>query len=291
MKHLQPVEEIDSFVDGNAQLRRDHQIELERLFNKNQTLSRIRKEFAECKEFSFINYLAANSIPEEFGLDLLVQMALHKRTTLPTLAGILRRHYDGYANASQLTVDMIEKCIEAQLVVWNEAAQQLVVVFVISDDVQADLDRFQFPLPMVIPPRKVRDNRDTGYFTSRNSIILRKNHHDDDVCLDHINRVNRIAFSIDYDTAHMIANRWRHLDKPKPGESQEEFQKRVKAFNKYDRTAKEVIDTILRYGNEFYLTHKYDKRGRVYCQGYHINYQGAPWNKAVIELAHREFVD
>jgi hypothetical protein len=282
---------IQSFVDGPHHLRRAHQIELERLFNKNQTLSRIRQEFAECDKFSFTSYLSQKSIPEEFGLDLLVQMALHKRTTLPTLAGILRRHYDGHADASQRTVDMIEKCIDAQLVDWNETTQQLIVVFLISDDVQADLDRFQFPLPMVIPPRKVRDNRDTGYYTSRNSIILRKNHHDDDVCLDHINRVNRIRFSIDFDTARMIANRWRHLDKPKVGESRADFDKRVKAFRKYDRTAKEVIDTLLQYGNEFYLTHKYDKRGRVYCQGYHVNYQGAPWNKAVIELADREFVE
>jgi hypothetical protein len=288
MTELAPIQ---SFIDGTNQLRREHQIELERLFNKNQTLSRIRQEFTECKEFSFTTYLAKNRIPEEFGLDLLVQMALHKRTTLPTLAGILRRHYEGSPEASQLTVDMIEKCIEAELVEWNETTQQLIVVFLISDDVQADLDRFQFPLPMVVPPRWVKTNRDTGYFTSRNSIILRKNHHEDDVCLDHINRVNRIRFSIDHDTSRMIANRWRNLDKPKTGESKADFDKRVKAFNKYNRTAKEVIDTILRHGNEFYLTHKYDKRGRVYCQGYHVNYQGAPWNKAVIELADREFVD
>jgi hypothetical protein len=282
---------IESFVDGPDHLRRQHQVELERLYNKNQTLSRIRAEFAECDSFSFTKYMMQNQIPEEFGLDLLVQMALHKRTTLPTLAGILRRHYEGYQDASQLAVDMIDKCIEAQLVDWDATTQQLIVVFVISDDVQADLDRFQFPLPMVVPPRKVRSNRDTGYFTSKGSIILRKNHHEDDVCLDHINRVNNIRFSIDHDTARMIRNKWRNLDKPKVGESRTDFDKRVKAFNKYDRTAKEVIEKLLAHGNEFYLTHRYDKRGRVYCQGYHVNYQGAPWNKAVIELADREFVD
>lgn len=282
---------IQSFVDGPDHLKRQHQVLLEQLFNKNQTLSRIRHEFAECEKFSFVRYLAKNQIPEEFGLDLLVQMALHKRTTLPTLAGILRRHYEGYSDASQRAVDMIDKCIQAQLVDWNETTQQLIVVFLISADVQADLDRFQFPLPMVIPPRKVTNNREIGYFTSRGSIILRKNHHEGDVCLDHINRVNSVRFTLDDDTARMIKNKWKHLDKPKVGESRTDFDKRVKAFNKYDRTAKEVIDTILRYGNEFHLTHRYDKRGRVYCQGYHINYQGAPWNKAVIELAEREFVE
>jgi DNA-directed RNA polymerase len=43
-------------------------------------------------------------------------------------------------------------------------------------------------------------------------------------------------------------------------------------------------------GNEFYLTHRYDKRGRCYAQGYHVNPQGNDWNKAVIELAEKEVV-
>jgi DNA-directed RNA polymerase len=62
-------------------------------------------------------------------------------------------------------------------------------------------------------------------------------------------------------------------------------------FEKYDRTAKDVITALSIHTDGFYLTHKYDKRGRVYCQGYHINYQGAPWNKATIQLADKELVE
>lgn len=267
-----------------------HQIELEKLYNKNNTLSRISKEFTHCKEFNFAKYMGDNDIDEQFGFDLLTQMVLHKRTTLPTLVGILRRHFDGRDNACQLAADMLQVCAKADLVDWNPVTRQFIVKFDISQDVQDDLDRYQFPLPMVIEPRKVNDNRDTGYVMSRNSIILRRNHHEDDVCLDHINRVNAVRFTINYDTAHMVRNQWRNLDKPKTGETKQDFQKRLKAFEKYDRSSKEIIDLILRYGNEFYLTHKYDKRGRIYCQGYHINYAGNAWNKAVIELADKEIV-
>jgi hypothetical protein len=263
-----------------------HQLELERLYNKNQTISRLRKEFTDCKEFNFQGYMEEHLIDPDFGFDLLVQMALHKRTTLPILVAILRHHFD----SSQLAAEEILKCAEADLVDWLPQYKQLVVVFDTPKHVQEDLDRYQYPLPMVVHPQQVRDNHDTGYFLSRNSIILRRNHHDDDVCLDHINRVNRIKFSHDFDTAMMIKNQWRHLDKPKEGESKADFDKRVRAFEKYDRTAKEVIELLTSYGNEFYLTHKYDKRGRTYCQGYHVNYQGAPWNKAVIELAEKEVV-
>jgi hypothetical protein len=262
------------------------QLELEKLYNKNQTLQRVRKEFVECATFDFTGYMVANGVDPDFGFDLLTQMALHKRTTLPTLVGILRRHH----HTVQDTTDAILRCAEIDLVDWSPTTKQLVLVFNIGEDVQADLDRYQFPLPMVVHPKKVKGNRDTGYLLSRNSLILKDNHHDEDICLDHINRVNHIRFSHDHDTAHMIANRWRDLDRPKEGEDPKDYEKRVKAFEKYDRTAKEVIDLLLTHGNEFYLTHKYDKRGRTYCQGYHVNYQGAPWNKAVLELADKEVV-
>jgi hypothetical protein len=284
------IEPIPAFIEGDNKKRRQHQNELARLFSKNQTLSRIRQEFEECK-FNFTAYMESKKIPVDFGMNLLVQMALHKRCTLPTLAGILRSHFEPSPFASQEACDMLQRAAEADLVDWDSQIRMFIVRFTISEDVQRDLDRFQYPLPMVVPPRVVKDNLDTGYFTHRGSIILRKNHHDDDVCLDHINRVNRIRFAIDHDTANMIANSWRNLDRPKQGETRMEFEKRKKAFEKYDRTAKEVIDLLLAHGNEFYLTHRYDKRGRIYCQGYHVNYQGAPWNKAVIELADRELVD
>lgn len=270
---------------------RDHQLELERLYNKNQTVSRIRKEFEDCDAFDFGRYFSVKQIPEDFGMDLLTQMVLHKRTTLPTLVGILRKHFESTTSSgTQEAADMILRATLCDLVEWSPGLRQFIVKFDITPEVQEELDRFQYPLPMVIKPRKVKDNRDTGYLLSRNSLILKKNHHDNDICLDHINRVNKIKFTLNFDTAHMIANTWRNLDKPKQGESKQDFARRVKAFEKYDRTAKDVIDLLVQHGNEFYLTHKYDKRGRIYCQGYHVNYQGAPWNKAVIELAEKEMV-
>ena len=51
---------------------------------------------------------------------------------------------------------------------------------------------------------------------------------------------------------------------------------------------REVMEALFMMGNEFYLTHRYDKRGRCYAQGYHVTTQGNPWNKAVIEFAHEE---
>jgi len=264
----------------------EFQIEIEKLFHKNQLFPRIKGEFVNCDGLDFEVLMKKYDIEVNFGFDLLVQMVLHKRATLPALVGSLRKHFDGDC---QTTTDELTKAIGADLVNWSPVTRQFIVKFGISDDVQQDLDRYQYPLPMVVPPLPLTDNRDTGYYTSQNSVILRQNHHDDDVCLDHLNQVNKIRFRINRDVANTIENRWRNLDKPKPDEEMAEYQKRVKAFEKYDRTAHDVMDHLgIATEGEFYLTHKVDKRGRTYCQGYVVNYQGTAWNKAVIQFANEE---
>src|SRR5690606_23472348 len=107
-------------------------------------------------------------------------------------------------------------------------------------------------------------------------------------CLDHRNRVNQVALSINLDTAETIQNEWRNLDKQKPDETYQEYQKRVKAFEKYDSVAKDVLRLAVSRGNRICLTPRYDKRGRTYCMGYRVTYQGTAWNKAVIEFADKE---
>lgn len=265
----------------------DHQIELEKLFSKNQCIPRIKAEFQNTPDASFTNYLIEKEIPVNFGMDLLVQMALHKRATLQTLIGLLFHHF----NDAQVTADMLLKACIADLVDWEPTLKLFVLKFDITPDVQEDLDRFQYPLPMVVEPLPIKKNRDVGYYLNTGSVILRNNHHEDDVCLDHLNRANAVAYTVNEDTALMVHNKWRNLDRAKEGETREDFEKRKKAFNKYDRTAKDVMSLLMKHSDRFYLTHKYDKRGRVYCQGYHVNFQGTPWNKAVCEFADKELVE
>jgi hypothetical protein len=260
----------------------DQQRQLEKLYNKNQTLSRIRSEFIS--EKGYLEHMENVGIDPKFGFNLLAQMVLHKRCDLPTLVGVLNKMYDDV----QQTTDMILLCAEYDLVDWNPALKVFIHRFGISDDVQEDLDRYQYPLPMVVRPKKVNNNSQNGYLTSSKSIILKDNHHDDDVCLGHINHCNSVELSFNHDVIAMVKNQWRNLDKPKEGESKQDFEKRKRAFEKYDRTAHDVIAVISEHTDVFHLTHSYDKRGRSYAQGYHVNYQGAPWNKATINFANQE---
>lgn len=263
----------------------DFQTQIEELFSKNQLIPRIKQEFEE-SEFNFKTYCKEHKLDPDFGISFLVQMALHKRTNISTMVGLLRHHFGGDCQA---TTDALQLAVEIDLADWDPLPRQFICLYEITPDVQEDLDKFQYPLPMIVEPRTVTHNGECGFFAHRSSIILRDNHHDDDVCLDHINRINRIRLKINEQVALTIKNQWRNLDRPKEGETIEDYQKRRKAFEKYDNTTHDVLSFLgISNGSEFYLTHRYDKRGRTYCQGYHVDYQGTPWNKAVVEFANEE---
>ncbi|WP_421991696.1 hypothetical protein [Roseococcus sp.] len=278
---------IDTDMKTHDQALTTRQVELEKLYSKNQLLKRLREEFISEPSVDFLKTFEELGIPGQFGLDLLVQMALHKQADLPTIVGLLYHHFSD----AQLTADMILKAVDADLVDWSPRLKMLTTVFGVAPHVQLDLDRYQYPLPMVTQPQAVRNNRTSGYLIHNSSVILKDNHHDEDVCLDHLNVVNQVPLSINTECAQMLHNKWKNLDKRKTDETQEKFIQRKRAFLKYDRVAHDVMDLLTEHGNVFYLTHKYCKRGRTYSQGYHVNYQGNPWNKAVIEFADKEVVD
>lgn len=263
------------------------QIEMEALFHKNQLHDRIKKEFTDAP-INFRSIFNEIGIDQKFGFDLLVQMVLHKRVQLPILVGILRKHYNGNV---QQTADACLAAAMADLVDWSTQLEVFIVKYDVSDDVRLDIDKYMYPMPMLVEPRKLKQNSDTGYFTSRNSVILRNNHHEEDVCLDFLNKINKTKFKINSDNVAFMQNEWSNLEKPKDGETREDYQKRLRAFEKYDRTSRDVLAHLEMMGGEVYLTHKYDKRGRVYCQGYHFSYQGNDWNKACVDLANGEFLD
>jgi hypothetical protein len=265
----------------------EHQMQLEKLFNKNQLMPRMRKEFEECDTLDFAAFAKSINIDLAFVIDAMVQMALHKRADLPTMVGTLRHH----CGTAQQVADNLLKMAEEDAFHFDPTIDKFIVIYGISEDVQHELDSYQYPLPMVVEPKTLTNNYGTGYFTSKGSVILKKNHTDDDICLDHLNRMNKIPLAINWDVARMIKNDWSNLDKPKEGETHKEYEKRVRAFKKYDRTAHEVMGLLTQEGNRFFLTHRPDKRGRTYCQGYHVSYQGTSWNKATLEFADKEYID
>lgn len=262
------------------------QLELEELFNKNQLISRLKKEY-DIPEIR--DYCNEKEIPIKFALDLLTHIMIHKRANVPTLVGILNHH----CVSKQACADLLLRCAEVDLIDWDDEREEFIVRIQVMDSIMNEISKFMYPLPMVVEPEEIKDNRTTGYLSDpckNGSIILKDNHHDDDVCLDHINRMNQIPLSLNAQVAHFINNKWKNIDKQKASETFSEYLTRRKAFEKYTETTKDVVDAFIVMGNKLFMTHRYDKRGRTYCNGYHINPQGNDWNKSTIEFFDKELV-
>lgn len=140
----------------------------------------------------------------------------------------------------------------------------------------------QYLPPMVCSPLKLTHNYSSGYLTHNDSLVLGTgNHHDGDLCLDVLNTMNNVALKLDVDFLSTVEEDPTFvLDSQDKEEQWAEFKRQSYMF----------YDLMVQCGNQFYLTHKVDKRGRIYACGYHITTQGTSFKKAQIELANEELV-
>lgn len=153
--------------------------------------------------------------------------------------------------------------------------------------------------PMIVKPRTVRHNRDSGYITQRGeSLILGfyENHHDDDICLDVLNILNANEYELDTELISNLSEEW-HREELSQDEymelSHEEkliYDMDKNTWNDYIQQGYKIQTLMLYHGNKFYLQNKVDKRGRIYTSGYHISPQGSSFKKAMINLARKEIV-
>jgi len=137
--------------------------------------------------------------------------------------------------------------------------------------------------PMVCEPKHLENNYQSGYLTHNDSLILgHGNHHDGDICLDVINKVNRVALKLDTGFLCKVEEVPTYLL---------DTTEKAELWNIYRGQCYEMYKLLAKSDNKFFLTHKVDKRGRLYAQGYHVTTQGTSFKKASIELANEETVE
>lgn len=207
--------------------------------------------------------------------EILAYMLFYKRTIPPVLIGLL---YKRFANV-QLCLKVLDSLIVADYLDFNEN-NQIVTRFTLNKEDTEKLSKMMYPLPMVMKPNTLKRNSDNGYyFLPRSSVVLRTSFYKGYVNLSHLNRVNSIPLRINQ---AVLDNRTHVPKKDIPN------VKDKANWNKYVRQQREVVESYKDI--TFYLTHKYDKRGRVYCQGYHISYQSDDFTNALVEFADGEKV-
>jgi len=153
----------------------------------------------------------------------------------------------------------------------------------LPDEMMEFIINTQFLPPMLCEPLEVTNNSTSGYLTHNDSVILGKgNHHTGELCLDVINKMNKVCLKLDTAfLSHVEENPTSVLDTQEKRDQWLVFKKQSYSF----------YLLIAKQSNEFYLTHKVDKRGRIYSQGYHLNTQGTPFKKAMVELANEELIE
>ncbi len=136
--------------------------------------------------------------------------------------------------------------------------------------------------PMVCEPLELKTNYQSGYLTHNDSLILGSgNHHDGDLCLDVLNIMNRVQLSLDTQFLSKVEEEPTYdLD----------TQDKLDNWKMFKRHSYQMYSLIASQGNVMYMTHKVDKRGRIYDTGYHINPQGSSFKKAMVELANEEYI-
>lgn len=167
----------------------------------------------------------------------------------------------------------------------------------LDNEVTQYADNALYLPPLIIKPRKVRSNRDSGYITQRGeSLILGfyENHHDDNICLDVINTLNSNEYELDTDFINQYEEQWyrEELSQQEYEElshaDREIYNMDEKNWKKFQEQGKFFQTLMIHHGNSFYLCNKVDKRGRIYATGYHISTQASSFKKAMVNFKHRE---
>ena len=245
-------------------------LELEQLTNKYQLLPFLRSEVKEIAEDTKYSHIDKNIL-----INALSYMLLYKRAEPGMLVGLL---YPKFRN-KDLIINELEKMVKAHLIIWDEEGDELITAFNLDPESQERLDKFQYPLPFLVPPKELKKNSDTGFYTSTGSVILKNNFTNDDVNIDHINTINKIEYKINEDVLNHLQNKWN---------AEPMTQSQKKNFDKYNKIQHSLCEMLIKLGNKFYLTSAYDKRGRCYYRAYYVSPQGNDYSKALVEFNNGE---
>lgn len=163
-----------------------------------------------------------------------------------------------------------------------QASLQIVSCLNLPPALSDSVARSMYLPPMVCAPSEVRTNNQSPYLTFNDNVMLgRGNSHAGDLCLDVINTQNAIPLSLDLKFLSTVEE--------EPKEKLIDIDQR-NAWNTFKANSYQVYELLAKQGNRFWLTHKNDKRGRLYAQGYHVSSQGSAFKKAMIELADKELI-
>ena len=148
-----------------------------------------------------------------------------------------------------------------------------------SIDVLSRIEEFMYIPPLVIAPKVWKSNRGGGLHTQEECCILGKhNYHKNKQALDCLNILQDIEWELDPAILQLKEQPNKILNT-----SEKVIQFKIMRITS-SRVYKEYV------GIPFYFMWKFDKRGRMYSSGYHINFQSTDYKKALLSFVKQEVI-
>lgn len=228
-------------------------------------------------------------------LDVLAQVCLIAQNDVPLINICSSKQIKGMNKIdSAMTVGEILHCIDStDLILWDITKDNTRIIksnMALSDELLRRIELMCVLPPMMTKPRQLKHNKSSGYLTIKSdSLILgdKENYHDECISLDVLNTLNSQALCLDLDICYKFEKEFVYRDDV-PDDEKDIYLNQVKTYEK----AKEQFEFFRDKLNDstIHFTHKVDKRGRVYSQGYQMNTQGTSYEKACINLKTKEYI-
>jgi hypothetical protein len=241
-----------------------------------------------------VDHLYNDSINgEELVMDVLVACLGSESQSIQAVCGAIypSLKYEEDIDGVKMLADILFVLCESDLYdIYHNSSKELCIrsVYKLEPITLQAINRTKFLPVMRCKPNKVVNNKNCGFLTFEEHCILKRhNHHDLKISLDVLNYQNSIELCID-----PYVFEWEYEFKMKPEYENKtalqlkEIQDQHEMFKvEMYKTTEDIID------NNFYLIHRFDSRGRIYCSGYEHSYQGSEYQKALINIAKKEFIE
>lgn len=258
---------------------------LQELFIKAKRMIRdyIRQDYYPSKNARILELKATLDIPEIVTNIMSIVMSEQNAQPIQSAASKLGATlgyadvFDGIKTASEILAVVCQTDMFDIIAARDSETGSLMVKsrYALNDETLQFISNTKYLPPMVCKPQVLTDNTCSGYLTKNESVILGNgNHHDEYQALDVLNISQNIPYSLDQPT----------LDRAEESKKALDTQEKVTNFLRMVTSSRAVYKGLLDTGNKFYFTWKFDKRGRVYSQGYHVNIQSTSYKKSLINL-------
>lgn len=250
----------------------------------NKQLYKYVKDYYNNEDnINFITSLLKNNIEFQIKIfiKILVILTIHKTTSIHHLLSSMIKQYH-YKDIYEVLSIM---CNNNILIKRNQYYSLLIPI---ENDLREKIDNTIYPIPLTSEPEKVNKNTSYGSINQNIPVILGRSDisNDKDYNLDLLNNINKIPLSLN----NKIINANEYTVKDKSDISFKSYKMKQTNLSNYRKKLKDMYSALNMLNNTFYITNSYDKRGRIYTNGYHINPQGNDYNKAVIEFANKKLI-